>query len=924
MFPSVVRAQNASRGASRFVRTEKYQDETPLQQITDPDDLQESQDLYEQNCQETISEFRHFLKERGMTIFDLCIEELSSNDPLIKRSSKKWMKEGGAEHLISVCLATIEGRSSGTVSDAAVEAKICGLAGNVFLKEIERLVQSRKMSQVASECTVDSVTTFDFAKHLSDVQKLAPHLTTLLQNLMREGRENGRRVKNGFSEAGNALEEISGLREDNSELNEEMRESKLAESEEAETSEMEDENEGGADIDSEPPTIGRRTRRQSRKSSQQTMILTTVVSALCFGRSRASNILQVQMGYWLHCSHAPKRVIEVLNQQGICVSYKSIIRVIGSIASDCKAGLRLLVEKYPRSWPCVDNMNFHATVKWQTLANQQQVLNYTAGYVGINPVGFLARTEEQPMFTTGDVDVSKVVNFGPDNLLPNERDESQNRTAFLAGIYESLDMYFSKHMARERDGKALLPVVVKPIHQIPVQKTIAYTLPASNWNEAQISEMVRLLVDTTGELGIGREKLVGKMIMLCGDYLTVRNARYVSFMTSANDRLAAEMMDESDLQTRLDYFEPVAGLFHFKMAILNLLFRVHQGNDMEFGSLKFWMGVASRDTNMWNFKDRTIKDFRKCEWLFRNLTDAHILAAIGAELGAENWEELGEKLATKNWRKLISQVEKKFGNAGLISELREGEKEGRDFIHENAVLLLQHALVFRRFSKSLKSGDSGWAHHCLKYFTIWLQNGVKRFVMKNYRTESLHLMARTSVIWSDEFYQHWLDNCLVNLSGSPTSFIPVDELNELVVALTKAQIKLCAGVTPAKDHYVRHNIARQVLVSVQVREHVYRAIGATRHYNHSSEVDATTDVRKMTEILLRARVFINTPGRTWRSDGNTIDIPESIDLFGHGIAHIMQSENVYEYIRAVQEGLDDEAQVLEEVTDCGAYEYEMD
>ena len=50
------------------------------------------------------------------------------------------------------------------------------------------------------------------------------------------------------------MEEMSGLPEDNSEWNEEKGESKLMESEEAEMSELEDENEGGADIHSREPS----------------------------------------------------------------------------------------------------------------------------------------------------------------------------------------------------------------------------------------------------------------------------------------------------------------------------------------------------------------------------------------------------------------------------------------------------------------------------------------------------------------------------------------------------------------------------------------------------------------------------------------------------------------------------------------------
>ena len=94
------------------------------------------------------------------------------------------------------------------------------------------------------------------------------------------------------------------------------------------------------------------------------------------------------------------------------------------------------------------------------------------------------------------------------------------------------------------------------------------------------------------------------------------------------------------------------------------------------------------------------------------------MAAVGAEWGVENWEELLIKLKDENWHKLIERVESKFSARLLVRVWREEEVEKRDLVHENAVLFLQHGLIYQGFTEVLKTGDSGQVTLYLKHFTI--------------------------------------------------------------------------------------------------------------------------------------------------------------------------------------------------------------
>lgn len=313
---------------------------------------------------------------------------------------------------------------------------------------------------------------------------------------------------------------------------------------------------------------------------------------------------------------------------------------------------------------------------------------------------------------------------------------------------------------------------------------------------------------------------------------------------------------------------------------------------------------------MWNFQARTIKDFRACQEFFNHVLDAHILAALAAQLGAKSWDELSDKFKNFNWRKGITKLQQQFGEAGQVYKWRTESVENRDLVHENAVLLLQHGMIYRRFSEALITGESGWVIHCLKYFTIWLQNGDKLASLPNYRQECLHLMCCFTHIWSSKFFAHWKDQCLVNLSGSAMGFMPCDQLGEYVVRENKDQIN--HNVTPPNDLFAWDIKARQVLVFKAARENMERTTGAVKHYQHSSTVDSSVDIRTITMRLLQDKVFIRNPGRRNYSGQGESMVTSSIDLFGLGCANVLSGQFIEAYKDKMRRNREDEVQELEE------------
>ena len=107
-----------------------------------------------------------------------------------------------------------------------------------------------------------------------------------------------------------------------------------------------------------------------------------------------------------------------------------------------------------------------------------------------------------------------------------------------------------------------------------------------------------------------------------------------------------------------------------------------------------------------------------CDQLFNHVLDGHILAIVGMALKVIDYNDLCTKLRVANWRKIIKRIQLEFSKLTLVGDVRGSDNRNAEF--ENAVLFLQHGLVYREFSKAIRFGDPGRVEHCLKIFSIWI------------------------------------------------------------------------------------------------------------------------------------------------------------------------------------------------------------
>jgi hypothetical protein len=239
-----------------------------------------------------------------------------------------------------------------------------------------------------------------------------------------------------------------------------------------------------------------------------------------------------------------------------------------------------------------------------------------------------------------------------------------------------------------------------------------------------------------------------------------------------------------------------------------------------------------------------------------HVLDGHILTALATDVKVSSVNDLGSALESTNWRVAIACIRSQFGGLNVVNVEKEKSLAELDIVRENAILFLQHGIMYRDFSESIRSGDSGRIEHCMVYFANWFQ--ASRHA--NYVKETMmHLVACLRKLWSPEFRQYWLDHCLVIPSGSPSGFVADDELGEWIIRELKSLTS--HNATPETMTHLRDVLGRLPIFFQDVRTNIMRATGATDYYQHSSQAHAVVDIRLVADQLLRDKVFTTVPGR---------------------------------------------------------------
>jgi hypothetical protein len=158
---------------------------------------------------------------------------------------------------------------------------------------------------------------------------------------------------------------------------------------------------------------------------------------LIFVHNRATNILALVLGLFFKIGGTSVRVINMLSNAGICVSFETIERLKVVMSDDAIQRAVALLAGGDPCFVVYDNINLYLRKSQQRVFNQNSMLNITnAAVIGLSNI--------DPSFADlkAKLDLrGKRINTTVEDILPTPADEDHLMASFTASIAQFLVSY---------------------------------------------------------------------------------------------------------------------------------------------------------------------------------------------------------------------------------------------------------------------------------------------------------------------------------------------------------------------------------------------------------------------------------------------------------------------------------------------------
>jgi len=332
---------------------------------------------------------------------------------------------------------------------------------------------------------------------------------------------------------------------------------------------------------------------------------------LIFVRNRATNILALVLGLFLKIGGTSVRVINMLSNAGICVSFETIERLKVVISNDAVQHAVALLAGGDPCFVIYDNINLYLRKSQQRVFNQNSMLNITnAAVIGLSNV--------DPSFTDlrAKLDLrGKRINATVEDILPTPANEDHLMASFTASIAQFLVSYTPGNN-KWKDRKEMAKSVAAMMPQdrpLPPEKTDARPFGVFDIDEGTKKGIIKLFKAMQERSKMSEGQWAGKNRIKQGDWLSSNNTR-----AAKRDRA-----NDIDVMERLDYVDELSALWHFALNATHMLMRTHLGN-----SILDPTGLAAHKGMLHRVWDVNKPNYAEAKSLIRHSLIARILHCV--------------------------------------------------------------------------------------------------------------------------------------------------------------------------------------------------------------------------------------------------------------------------------------------------------
>jgi hypothetical protein len=407
---------------------------------------------------------------------------------------------------------------------------------------------------------------------------------------------------------------------------------------------------------SEPESRGSKVK--SKRFRAKWVIATTVLSLITFAQSRQNCYFQVSasflqqrmgqlelmgktaLGYFMQASRVPKRVVAVMNQLGVSVSYDSVIAAVKANGQMELERVRKMVRHGIPFGICWDNLVLDSHKKEETEMNRSTQDHCTTSFVHILHLPKPLDNDKDSSDMLAYENIKATVEFNkrealvglPRQLLYNNHPDYDalrgHHFLFVKPTLEYWPNMFKAHVTNicwevfgasvmgsfKVNGKQLGRGTPPEIYRIPKTKTQIFPLRVFDIDESSIDGNARVIDSILNELAVKPEQLTNSVIFMSGDQMTTTRVRTLK-----------ELRTRDKLENRFRFAAPVSGWLHTQMAVADGVLRGHRGRQdaQDPGSVNRFAMVLGR-TGISN----NVTDFNALDRLITHMLKGHIVSAM--------------------------------------------------------------------------------------------------------------------------------------------------------------------------------------------------------------------------------------------------------------------------------------------------------
>ncbi|TEB29725.1 hypothetical protein FA13DRAFT_1580641, partial [Coprinellus micaceus] len=590
------------------------------------------------------------------------------------------------------------------------------------------------------------------------------------------------------------------------------------------------------------------TMDTSAKKKDPDKIIIAVISMAAYHRSHHSNRLQKLLAIYLKFRGVSAKGFDTLHAMGFVMSHKWACEVIDRMSKQALDEVVRLIELFP--WVVsYDNVNIPFRVFSQRLDNQKDPGASTAATVYIKQdAQQLSESINALLKETRKAGIEKPLT--EETILELEHNsypliKRQMEYIVLRMLLDSPDFDLTTYKHRRSDVLNP-PPALDSLPTGPDHATLQYLLGTVDIPEASYEDNSRLVNEWFRQLGFNTKEqkvklAMEKIVTWVGDQLTVDRLRHL-FIRRADDDNSFD---------RMDYATFVFGWLHLQMALANSLHKQFFGTTGGQGLKQAFELLNKKQLNTPRTQGPFHHDVVEA---ISTVLEAHIYEDWVRVAGVHSLSDLHDCTAPE-----LKDLAAELVQTGASGAVMDGITHSGcpDILRQQIILFCRDALQYAVLDEAIKEGDVGMMEAMLLLPTLFFH-----FVgggNSKYAIEVLELMQGLYVEWPQEVADFVWHHCwLVNSSGHPRSFCPINKAQEMNIKDIKVTYR--SEGPNIKWPYLRklHPAIPIIRVVINFIEHQFGTIVRGKKHSVPSK---EKDIAKLRASFSSSKLHKQQPGR---------------------------------------------------------------